>query len=267
MWMRLWCMCVFMPESSENDSPGYRHLQVLHSLENIGTTVTMSIEWRSSFPWQPRLKARSPWTARWKVVTFSPESSQASKQTIWLVLHWTQNPSRRWFQTTIHNHSQRESDVSPKISKSWNLHSIIFNQSTLEVEARTQPPTSFRLRDLPPWLPKMLSPQSLWGCYFLFQQIFGWQSKQPDHFQGRSSSPFDPWNQGCNQKKSRPYVRRLDEANRSIQSAPWLLAIPVQRANQSTSEDVFALAGSGLAGFGWGTACGTTYVVSFTQAF
>lgn len=34
------CVCVFMSESSEKDLPGYHHLQVLHSLENIATTVT-----------------------------------------------------------------------------------------------------------------------------------------------------------------------------------------------------------------------------------
>lgn len=33
-------VCVFMSESSEKDLPGYHHLQVLHSLENIATTVT-----------------------------------------------------------------------------------------------------------------------------------------------------------------------------------------------------------------------------------
>lgn len=162
------------------------------------------------------------------------------------VLYWTQNCQEGDFKQPIPEKLTflQRSQKHGTYIQSFSIHP----HSTFE--ARAQPPTSFRLRDLPPWVPKMLSPRSLGGCYFLFQEMFDWQSKQPNHFQGRSSSPFDPWHQSCNQKKARSYVRRLNEAIRSIQSAPGLLAIPVQRANQSTSEDVFALAGSGLAGFG-----------------
>lgn len=114
------CVYVYAGIISKKDLPGYHHLQVLHSLENIATTVTTVTTIATMS--MPRLRARSPCTARWKVVT------SANKP------HGPSCTELKTVKKVISiNQFQRETDISPKISKTWNLHSIIFNPSTLDI--------------------------------------------------------------------------------------------------------------------------------------
>ena len=80
--------------------------------------ATLSIEWRSSFPWQERQgseqEAPAPHAGRLSPLANKPHGPSCTRlQTVKKVISI--------------NQFQRETDVSPKISKTWNLHSIIFN--------------------------------------------------------------------------------------------------------------------------------------------